>query len=125
MPKPRNNDLLSRARELRKNMTPEERQLWFDFLRYRKPRFRRQEIIGNYIADFYCDRAKIIIELDGSQHLQEENMEYDLARSAYFQSLGISVIRYYNTDIHKNFRGVCEDILRQMAERGTPLSQLR
>ena len=92
MNKPRNNCLVSHARKLRKDMTKEERHLWYDFLRYCKPRFRRQEIIGNYIADFYCDKAKLVIELDGSQHTTAERVKYDTKRTAYFQSLDIYVV---------------------------------
>ena len=111
MKRPRNSELTQFAKDLRKNMTKEERHLWFDFLRYCSPRFRRQEIIGNYIADFYCHQARFVIELDGSQHLDESTREYDTQRTAYFQSLGIQVIRYYNTDISNNFEGVCQHIL--------------
>ena len=99
-------------------MTKEERHLWFDFLRYCSPRFRRQEIIGNYIADFYCSKAKLVIELDGSQHMEPEDAAYDAARTAYFHSLGIAVVRYYNTDISHNFRGVCQNILDILNSRG-------
>ena len=70
---PRNRNLVVFAKSLRKNMTKEERHLWFDFLRYCTPRFRRQEILGPYIADFYCHQARLIIELDGSQHFEEKN----------------------------------------------------
>ena len=115
---PRNNALLENARKLRKNMTKEERHLWYDFLRYCKPRFRRQQIIGNYIADFYCSKARLVIELDGSQHLQPSSLVYDSHRTAYFQSLGISVLRYYNTDISQNFHGVCQHILYILSQRG-------
>ena len=116
--KPRNKHLLLHARDLRKNMTKEERHLWYDFLRYCMPRFRRQEIIGHHIADFYCDKAKLVIELDGSQHTDPGNLSYDAHRTAYFQSLGIHVIRFYNTDINQNFRGVCEYIQNTMIQRG-------
>ena len=118
MRNPRNRNHISYARDLRKNMTKEERHLWFDFLRYCTPRFRRQEIIGNYIADFYCSKAKLVIELDGSQHLEPTDLAYDAQRSAYFQSLGIAVIRYYNTDINYNFQGVCNHILDVLVLRG-------
>ena len=99
-------------------MTKEERHLWYDFLRYCTPRFRRQEIIGNYIADFYCHQAKLIIELDGSQHLDPSALIYDEQRTAYFDSLGLRVIRYYNTDITTNFEGVCQHILMLLDETG-------
>ena len=118
MRNPRNKNLTDYARELRKNMTKEERHLWYDFLRYCTPRFRRQEIIGSYIADFYCHQAKLVIELDGSQHMNSADIVYDSYRTAYFQSLGITVLRYYNTDVHDNFRGVCENILDVLTLRG-------
>ena len=114
---PRTKSLTPLAKSLRRNMTKEERHLWYDFLRYCNPRFRRQEIIGNYIADFYCHKAKLVIELDGSQHMDPPNQDYDANRTAYFQSLGIDVIRYYNTDIQKNFRGVCSHILMSLERR--------
>ena len=91
-------------------MTKEERHLWFGFLRHCSPRFRRQEIIGNYIADFYCSKAKLVIELDGSQHYEDEGKMKDGERDAYLQSLGLTILRYSNADIHRNFSGVCRDI---------------
>ena len=115
---PRNKTLTAYAKELRKNMTKEERHLWFDFLRYCTPRFRRQEIIGSYIADFYCSKAKLVIELDGSQHLEPKDLVYDSGRTDYFHSLGIQVVRYSNTDIHNNFPGVCQHILNVLVIRG-------
>ena len=115
---PRNNQLTELARNLRRNMTREERHLWYDFLSLCHPRFRRQEIIGNYIADFYCHEARLVIELDGSQHMQPENQAYDAMRTAYFQSLNIRVLRYNNTDIIRNFSGVCEHILLTLKELG-------
>lgn len=118
MHNPRNKNLLSYARELRKNMTKEERHLWYDFLRYCSPRFRRQEIIGNYIADFYCNKARLVIELDGSQHMNPTDMAYDAQRTAYFQSQNIAVVRYYNNDIMQNFEGVCHHILNTLTHRG-------
>ena len=114
----RNKNLIPNARCLRRDMTKEERHLWYDFLRYCTPRFRRQEVIGHYIADFYCHQAKLVIELDGSQHLEPEQIAYDAQRSAYFSSLNIDVVRYYNTDINQNFRGVCQDILSVLQAHG-------
>ena len=118
MHNPRNKKLTVYAKELRKNMTKEERRLWYDFLRHCSPRFRRQEIIGNYIADFYCTKARLVIELDGSQHLNPEDFAYDTARTAYFHSLNIAVVRYYNTDINQNFSGVCQNIIDILTQRG-------
>ena len=118
MHNPRNKHLTTYAKDLRKGMTKEERHLWYDFLRYCSPRFRRQEIIGNYIADFYCSKARLVIELDGSQHLNPEDAAYDVARTAYFHSLNITVIRYYNSDVHQNFPGVCQNIIDILKDRG-------
>ena len=115
---PRNNKNLSNARSLRKNMTPQERHLWYDFLRYCRPRFRRQEIIGSYIADFFCYDAKLIVEIDGSQHFTSELREKDNDRTAYFHSLGIRVMRVDNGQVNRNFKGVCEGILFAMQQCG-------
>ena len=118
MERPRNSNLLNNARRLRKTLTKEERHLWFDFLRYCRPRFRRQEIVGNYIADFYCHQAKLIIELDGSQHYAPTTQNYDAQRTAYFESLGIQVLRYSNAEIALNFKGVCQHILQFLDRAG-------
>ncbi len=110
MPRKHNKSLLPFARELRKNMTKEERRLWYTFLNTYPVRFIRQKIIGSYIADFYCSAAKLVIEIDGSQHYSEENIQYDKKRSAYFAEYGIIVIRIQNIQINTNFCGVCEYI---------------
>lgn len=110
MPRKHNKSLLPFARELRKNMTKEERRLWYTFLNTYPVRFIRQKIIGSYIADFYCSAAKLVIEIDGSQHYSEENIQYDKKRSAYFVEYGIIVIRIQNIQINTNFCGVCEYI---------------
>ena len=114
----RNHTLISNARSLRKSMTKEERHLWYDFLRYCRPRFRRQEIIANYILDFFCHEAKVAIELDGSQHCEPSAMAYDNRRSAHLQSLGITVLRFSNFDVNKNFQGVCQHILLHLEKQG-------
>ena len=115
---PRNTSNLQNARTLRKNMTPQERHLWYDCLRYCKPRFRRQEIIGNYIADFLCHDAKLIIELDGSGHYEPEKVQQDNQRTAYFHTLGLRVLRFSNLDVDQNFQGVCEAVLLALKECG-------
>ena len=102
--------LLRRSQTLRKNMTKEERHLWYDFLKTYPVQFRRQYGIGTYIADFYCYQAKLVIELDGSQHCDPSDIQYDKKRTAYLQAQGLLVLRYSNLDIMKNFRGVCENI---------------
>ncbi len=113
---PRNNANLSNARTLRKNMTPHERHLWYDFLRYCNPRFRRQELLGDYIADFFCYEAKLVIELDGSQHYDPNELQKDVIRTDYFHSLGIKVLRFSNADITTRFPSVCEAISLAMAD---------
>jgi len=108
---PRDKRLLAYAREMRKHMTPEEGKLWCLYLRkHPKYRFRRQEIIGSYIADFYCAQAKLIIEIDGSQHFSEDAISYDEARTAFFNQQNLRVIRFTNEDINQRFPNVCETI---------------
>ena len=106
------------AKKLRREMTKQERRLWFDFLRAYPVRFLRQKILGKYIADFYCAQAKLVVELDGSQHYEEEGPEYDRKRDAYFRSLGITVLRYPNNEVNENFSGVCADILAHLPKEG-------
>ena len=102
------------AKKLRKNMTRQERHLWYDFLRNLSIRWYRQKPIGNYIADFYCDKLKIIIEVDGGQHYEKNALEYDDIRTDFFRNLGLKVIRFPNNDVDKNFEGVCEEIIKIM-----------
>lgn len=106
----RNPSLKQNAQNLRRNMTKEERKLWYDFLRDYPAQFRRQLVIGNYIVDFYCEKAKLVVELDGSQHYEPEGVEADARRTQYLQSLGLCVLRFSNGDVNRNFRGVCEAI---------------
>ena len=119
---PKNKQLKGFAKTMRKNPTEEESRLWYGLLRYLKPKFHRQKIIGNYIADFYCARAGLVIELDGSGHYTEGGKQYDGERTAFLEEYGLTVIRIPNTEIHKNFRGVCEYI-DHLVEQS--LSQLR
>ena len=91
-------------------MTKEERHLWYDFLKTYPVQFNRQVPFENYIVDFYCFQAKLVVELDGSQHYEPEEMEYDQERTAYLESLGLTVLRFSNLDIIKRFRAVCEMI---------------
>ncbi|WP_317303138.1 endonuclease domain-containing protein [Acidaminococcus timonensis] len=104
-------------KELRKQMTKEERKLWFECLRDYPVRFRRQEIILDYIADFYCSRAKLIVELDGEQHADPVEKERDALRTRRIQQLGYKVIRIPNREIWRNFQGVKEYIYREMQKR--------
>ena len=98
------------AKQLRKEMTKEERHLWYDFLRTYPVRFSRQKVLGKYIADFYSAEAKMVIELDGSQHYEDGNAEKDAERTAFLKGYGLSVIRIPNNEVSKNFCGVCEYI---------------
>ena len=91
-------------------MTKEERHLWYDFLRSYPVRFSRQKVLGKYIADFYCAKARLVIELDGSEHYTDEGKQYDEERTAFLEGYGLKVVRILNTEIHKNFQGVCEYI---------------
>ena len=104
-------------KELRKQMTKEERKLWFECLRDYPVRFRRQEIILDYIADFYCSRAKLIVELDGEQHADPVEKERDALRTRRIEQLGYKVIRIPNREIWRNFQGVKEYIYREMKKR--------
>ena len=106
----RNGQLTNHARALRKTMTKEEAHLWYQFLCRYKPRFHRQYVIGQYIADFYCHQAKLVVELDGSQHTDPGNMEYDHIRTEYLRSQGLEVLRFSNLDVMRQFRSVCESI---------------
>lgn len=110
-------DLKAKAQSLRKNMTREERHLWYDFLKSYPLHFRRQKPIGDYILDFYCSRAGLAVELDGGQHYESEAMAYDAARSQYLQTVGIRVLRFSNREIWENFTGVCSAI-KAAAEAG-------
>ena len=103
-------ELRQRSQELRKQMTKEERHLWYDFLKTYPVQFKRQYSIGPYFADFYCYKAKIIVELDGSQHCEPKAMEYDRKRTAYLQKQGFLVLRFSNVDVITQFRAVCETI---------------
>ena len=102
-------------------MTPWERKLWYDFLRNYPVRFQRQKAIGNYIADFYCARARLIVELDGGGHYTEEQAEKDADRTKELESMNLTVLRICNLDIDRNFRGVCEHI--DLTVRNLSLSQ--
>ncbi len=105
-----NKNIIPLAKSLRKNMTKEERHLWYDFLRSYPIKFTRQKVMGKYIADFYCAKAKLIIELDGSQHFEKINIEKDSERTKYLEQFGVSIIRIPNNEVNQNFRGVCEYI---------------
>jgi very-short-patch-repair endonuclease len=110
MNKTYNKKLIGNARQLRRNMTKEERHLWYDFLILLPVTVNRQKVIGQYIVDFYCASAKTVIEIDGTQHYLDAGKEKDAERDAYFNSLGIVVLRYSNFDVNRKFDAVCNDI---------------
>ena len=114
MDKKYNKPLVPYAANLRKEMTKEERRLWYDFLKPHERKFMRQKILGRYIADFYCASANLVIELDGSQHYEDEGLKRDSERTEYLQRYGIRVIRIANSEINQNFEGVCEYINSQL-----------
>ena len=98
------------AKTLRKNMTPWERKLWYEFLRDYSIKFYRQRAIGEYIVDFYCAKAKLVVELDGGGHYTDEQERKDAIRTNELKKMNLTVIRICNIDIDKNFKGVCEYI---------------
>ena len=115
-----NPKLTANSQTLRRNMTKEERHLWYDFLKSLPVAVKRQKVIGKYIVDFYIPSAKLIIELDGSQHYAPSGKASDRDRDVYLNSLGFTVLRYSNADISCRFRAVCEDIYRRI-----PLQEVR
>ena len=118
------------AKTLRKEMTPWERKLWYCFLKSYPIRFQRQKCIGNFIVDFYCFQAKLVIELDGGGHYEPEKQKYDSLRTEELEKFGLKVIRFCNLDIDRNFYGVCTVIDKEVKSQldnnsprpsGTPL----
>lgn len=114
---PKDNTKLETARTLRRNMTPHERKLWYLFLRNYPVKIYKQRIIGPFIADFYCASAKLVIEIDGSQHYDESGKTYDAERTVYLNGLGLRVIRYSNREIDREFSAVCQQIDAIIEER--------
>ncbi len=102
--------LVRNAQSLRKNMTKEERHLWYDYLKNHPLQFKRQYMVGCYIVDFYCPRVGLVIELDGSQHCEKPGIAADRIRSAYLAERGLTVLRFSNLDVMRDFRGVCDAI---------------
>ncbi len=123
---PKDNSMLENARRLRKEMTPHERKLWYLFLRKYPVKVYKQRIIGRFIVDFYCASARLVIELDGSQHYESQKLSYDSERSKFLTSLGLEVLRFSNREIDRDFQGVCEQINLSIQNRlQDPLSHLR
>ena len=120
---PKNDTLLPRARELRRDMTPQERHLWYDFLKDYPVKVYKQRIIESFIADFYCSSALLVIELDGSQHFTAQGIAYDQERSAIFETYGIQVLRFTNREIDTQFEAVCSQIAHVIACRREMLSR--
>ena len=110
MERKHNTKLTSVAKRLRKDMTKEERHLWYDFLRSYPVRILRQKVIDDYIVDFYCHEARLVIELDGSQHFQDQNIEKDSERTRQIESHNLLVLRIPNNEVMNNFSGVCQFI---------------
>ena len=109
-----NSCLTSNSQRLRREMTKEEKRLWYDCLKKLPVTINRQKVIGNYIVDFYCADAKLVIELDGAQHYEEQGQRADRVRDEYLKSLGLTVVRYTNLDIKRNFDGVCKDVIKRV-----------
>ena len=122
MDRKRNKNIVPFAKELRKNMTKEERHLWYDFLKNYTIKFTRQKVLGKYIADFYCAKANLVVELDGSGHYEDVGLMNDEKRTQYLEQYGIKVIRVSNLDVLRNFDGVCMYIDNAVKQS---LSQLR
>jgi len=116
MIKKHNSKLTDHSRDLRKNMTAEERHLWYDFLSSLPYTVKRQKIVGCYILDFFITEKNIAVELDGSQHFSAEGKAYDSRRDIFLNDLGITVLRYKNSLIRDHFRAVCNDILRHLKD---------
>ena len=114
MPYKYNKSLINNSQNLRRNMTPEERHLWYDFLKKLPTTVNRQKMIGEYIVDFYIHSAKLAIEIDGIQHSIENNQKSDSERDQRLRQLGIAVLRYNNETVSHNFTYVCEDILNYL-----------
>ena len=114
---PYNKKLVQNARELRKSMTPQEGKLWHMYLKDYPVKFYRQRIVDNYIADFYCSKAKLIIELDGSQHYTDNGIEQDKYRTEILEKYGLKVLRFSNADVDTNLHGVCDMIDNEVKRR--------
>ncbi len=116
----RNLKLTETAKMLRKNTTRHEKHLWYDYLSKYPVRWFRQKIIDDFIVDFYCSKANLVVELDGSQHYTEQGVAYDNERTAIIESYGFKVIRFSNYDIDNNFEGVCMEIDKEVKARIAP-----
>ena len=113
--------LVDRAREMRKEQTPEEGKLWHLYLKKLEPCFSRQKLLGTYLVDFYCPKLKLVIEIDGEQHYLEENVAYEKRREDYFQKEGYKILRFYNSDINKKLKNTETTIYYSCIERAKEL----
>ena len=109
--------LLNLAKILRRKLTPQERRLWYDFLRTYPIKIYKQRIVSNYIVDFYCHKAKLVIELDGSQHYSTDGKQNDEFRTKNLEQYGLCVLRFSNLEVNRNFKGVCLMIDKTIKER--------
>ncbi|HYI87097.1 MAG TPA: endonuclease domain-containing protein [Burkholderiales bacterium] len=109
-------NLTPRAQALRRDSTPAEKKLWFGFLRDLPQKFTRQKPLGQYVADFYCSRQRLVIELDGDSHYTDRAQRYDQARTAALETRGVRVMRFTNTDVLENFEAVCAAIAVALVE---------
>lgn len=109
---PYRRNLKGRSRSPRRDPSPAERKLWFEFLRDLPVKFTRQKPLGRFVADFYCASRLLVVELDGDSHYDDRAARYDATRTAELAALGVRVIRFSNTDVMQSFEGVCAVILR-------------
>ena len=112
-----NKKIIENAKILRKNMTAQEGRLWHSYLKNYSHKFYRQRVIDNFVADFYCSKAKLIIEIDGSQHYTVDGQEYDNMRTEILEKYGLKVIRFTNRDIDENIVNVCQMIDEEVRKR--------
>ena len=112
-----NKDNIPLAKALRKGATKQEKRLWYEYLSKYPIKFQRQKAIGNYIADFYCAKARLVIELDGRGHNLQAQLEKDVERTRYLESVDLKVLRFRNSDVDNNLRGVCGFIDQAVKER--------
>ena len=121
---PKNPAMTNRARELRREMTPQERHLWYDFLKDYPAKIYKQRVIESFIADFYCASALLVIEINGSQHFTPQGLAYDQDRSAIFQTYDIQVLRFTNHEVDTQFAAVCDMIHRTIITRRKALNSI-
>ena len=115
---PYNRRLKMPSRALRREATPAERKLWFEFLSYLPEKFTRQKPIGSYVADFYCSSARLVIEIDGDSHFTAAGAAHDAQRTAVLAGLNVRVIRFTNLEVREQFEAVCMRIQKALAEEG-------